>query len=83
MQDDWTEDRVQKEQLVCQVGPHLLSPLVKDVAAPHPQDFPSSKLMEEGLASDLLIVITLNEPICQSDVISWFVILIGGNTFPG
>jgi hypothetical protein len=64
MQDDWAKDRVQKEKLICQVDPHLLSPLVKDVAAPHSQDFPPSKLMEEGLASDLLIVITLNEPIC-------------------
>ena len=79
-QDDRTENGVQEEQFLCQSCFDLLAMLVQDVSSPHAQDFPSAELVEETFATDFLVVIPLNEPISQGDIVNRLIVLICGDT---
>ena len=55
---------------------------MQDVAPPHPQDLPAAELVEEALSSDLLVVIPLDQPVGQRDVVHGLVVLVGRYALP-
>ena len=55
---------------------------MKDVASPHSQDLPAAELVKETLPSYLLVIIPLNQPIGQRDVIHGLIVLVSGYALP-
>jgi len=83
LQDNRTKNGVEKEKLLSQISSHLLTTLVEDVTTPHTKDFPAAEFVKERFPSDFLIVVTLNKPVGQGDVVRRLIILICGDTLAG
>ena len=42
---------------------------MEDVATPHTEDFPAAEFVEERFPTDFLVIVALNEPVCQGNVV--------------
>jgi hypothetical protein len=47
------------------------------VSSPHTKDFPAAEFVEKALATDFLIIVSLDEPVCQAYIVNRLIILIG------
>jgi len=52
---------------------------MEDVSTPHPEHLPSSELMKKPLASYLKIVVSLDEPVSEWNVIDRLIKLVSGD----
>lgn len=67
----WPENIIEDEQPLLEHAPGLRALVREDVLAPHAEELPALELLEEGQLLDVVVAVSLDQPVAQSDKLNW------------
>lgn len=76
-----SKDRMKNEEFIFKSIRCFSSCLVLDGLLPHSHEFPSFKFLKEGQFFNMVVWISLNQPLTKTDKFYWVVIFIIGESF--
>jgi hypothetical protein len=74
---------IQHKQLLLEHPPRFGSLMRYDVLAPHPEELPPFELLEEAELLDVVVGVSLDEPVAQSDELDRGLSQVKGDTLRG